>query len=89
VSEQYVVYLIREAFYTALLISAPVLLVSLIVGLVISVIQAATSIQEFTLTFVPKLIALAIVMVLTLPWVMNTMVTFTVNLFNNIPSLGR
>jgi len=89
VTEQYVVYLVREAFYTTLLISAPVLLVSLIVGLVVSVIQAATSIQEFTLTFVPKLIALAVVLVLTLPWVMDTMISFTVNLFNNIPSLGR
>ncbi len=88
-TEQYVVYLVREAFYTTLLISAPVLLVSLIVGLVVSVIQAATSIQEFTLTFVPKLIALAVVLVLTLPWVMDTMISFTVNLFNNIPSLGR
>jgi flagellar biosynthetic protein FliQ len=89
VTEQYVVYLVREAFYTALLISAPALLVSLVVGLVVSVVQAATSIQEFTLTFVPKLLALAVVMVLTLPWIMDTMISFTVNLFNNIPTLGR
>lgn len=88
-SEQYVVYIVREAFYTTLLVSAPILLVSLVVGLVVSVIQAATSIQEFTLTFVPKLIALAVVLVLTLPWMMDTMISFTLNLFNNIPTLGR
>ena len=52
-SEQYIVTLVREAFYTTLLVAAPILLVSLVVGLVVSVVQAATSIQEFTLTFVP------------------------------------
>ncbi len=88
-TEQYVVYVVREAFYTTLMVSAPILLVSLIVGLVVSVVQAATSIQEFTLTFVPKLIALAVVLVLTLPWMMDTMISFTVNLFGNIPTLGR
>jgi flagellar biosynthesis protein FliQ len=88
-TEQFVVYLFREAFYTTLLVSAPILLISLVVGLIISVFQAATSIQEFTLTFVPKLIAVALVTVLTLPWMMDVMVTFTVGLFNQIPSLGR
>jgi len=89
VSEQYVVYIVREAFYTTLLVSAPILLVSLVIGLVVSVIQAATSIQEFTLTFVPKLIGMAVVLVLTLPWMMDTMISFTMNLFNSIPTLGR
>ena len=88
-TEQYIVYLFREAFYTTLLVSAPILLISLVVGLIISVFQAATSIQEFTLTFVPKLIAVAIVTVLMLPWMMDVMMTFTVNLFNQIPTLGR
>lgn len=88
-SEQYIVYLFREAFYTTLLVSAPVLVVSLVVGLVISVFQAATSIQEFTITFVPKLIAVAVVLVLTLPWMMDLMISFTVNLFHQIPTLGR
>jgi flagellar biosynthetic protein FliQ len=63
-TEQMVVYLFREAFYTTLLVSAPMLLISLIVGLLIAVFQAATSIQEITLTFVPKIIVVAIVAVL-------------------------
>jgi flagellar biosynthetic protein FliQ len=88
-SEQYVVYLFREAFYTTLLVSAPMLLLSLVVGLLISIFQAATSIQEFTLTFVPKIIAVAVVAVLTLPWMMDVMVSFTINLFNQIPTLGH
>ena len=88
-TEQFVVYIVREAFYTTLLVSAPLLLLSLIVGLCVSVIQAATSIQEFTLTFVPKLIVLAVVTVLTLPWMMETMIAFTTNLFNQIPGLAH
>jgi flagellar biosynthetic protein FliQ len=88
-TEQFVVYLVREAFYTTLLVSAPMLLLSLIVGLIVSVVQAATSIQEFTLTFVPKLVVIAVVTVLTLPWMMETMIAFTNNLFNQIPGLVR
>ena len=88
-TDQFVTYLFREAFYTTLLVSAPMLILSLVVGLVISVFQAATSIQEFTLTFVPKIVAVAVVTVLTLPWMMETMVSFTVNLFNQIPGLAH
>jgi flagellar biosynthetic protein FliQ len=84
---EFVVHLFREAFYTGMLVAAPLLIVSLLVGLVISVLQAATSIQEFTLSFVPKLIAIAVVLVLTLPWMIDTLITFTTNLYHQIPSL--
>lgn len=86
-TEEFVVNLIRETMYTMLLISSPVLLVSLIVGLVISILQAATSIQEVTLTFVPKVIVIAIVLVLTLPWMMDVLVSFTINLFQHLPTM--
>lgn len=88
-SEDFIIHIFREAFYTMLLVSAPVLIVSLLIGLIISVFQAATSIQEFTLTFVPKLIAVAVVVILTLPWIMDIMVTFTINLYAQIPNLAR
>jgi len=88
-TEEYIVHLFREAFYTMLLISAPVLGLSLIVGLIISIFQAATSIQEFTLTFVPKLLIVAIVIVFALPWMMDVMVSFTNNLFGHISSMGH
>ncbi|MBP1655875.1 MAG: fliQ [Bacteroidetes bacterium] len=88
-TEQLVVYLFREAFYTMLLVSSPMLVLSLIIGLVIAVFQAATSIQEITLTFVPKIIIVAIVAVLTLPWMMEVMISFTLNVFSQIPGLGR
>jgi flagellar biosynthesis protein FliQ len=88
-SQEFVIYVFREALYTALLVSAPLLVVSLVVGLLISIFQAATSIQDITLTFVPKLIVIAIVAVLTLPWMIDVIVSFTTGLFHNIPALGH
>jgi flagellar biosynthesis protein FliQ len=88
-TEDFVIHMFREAFYTMLIVAAPILVVSLVVGLVISVMQAATSVQEVTLTFVPKIIAIAIVLVLTLPWMMDIMTTFTIDLFSQIPGIGR
>jgi len=87
-TEQFVVHLFREAFYTTVLVAAPMLLTSLLVGLAISIVQAATSIQEFTLTFVPKIITVAIVMILTLPWLMDMMIAFTTSLFQQIPGMA-
>jgi flagellar biosynthetic protein FliQ len=88
-SEEFIIHLFREAFYTGLLVSAPVLLASLVVGLLVSIFQAATSVQEFTLTFVPKIVVVAIILVLMLPWMIHTIVGFTENLFQQIPTLGR
>jgi flagellar biosynthetic protein FliQ len=88
-NEQMVVYLFREAFYTMILVSSPMLLLSLIIGLIIAIFQAATSIQEVTLTFVPKIIIVAVVAVLTLPWMMEVMIGFTITIFNQIPVMGH
>ncbi len=84
---EFIVFIFREALYTMLLLAAPVLIVSLIVGLVISIIQAATSIQEFTLTFIPKIVITALVIVFMLPWMIDLLVSFTTNLYNQIPML--
>jgi flagellar biosynthetic protein FliQ len=88
-TEDYIIHMFREAFYTLMLISAPTLLVSMIIGLIISIFQAATSIQEATLTFVPKMIVMAVVIVLTLPWILDVMISFTTNLFGQIPAIGH
>jgi flagellar biosynthetic protein FliQ len=73
-------------FFMAILITAgPVLLVSLLVGLVISFFQAVTQIQEFTLTFVPKIIAVFICFYLMLPWMARTVTQYARNVFENIP----
>jgi flagellar biosynthesis protein FliQ len=86
-TQEFIIHLIRESFYTLILISAPVLLTSMVIGLVISIFQAATSIQEFTLSFVPKLIVIAMVIVLTLPWMIETLMSFTLTVFHQIPAL--
>jgi flagellar biosynthetic protein FliQ len=74
-----------EVFKTILLVSAPVLLVSMTVGLVISLFQAVTQIQEFTLTFVPKIIAVFVTLFLFFPWMARILITYTTDLFMKIP----
>jgi flagellar biosynthesis protein FliQ len=84
-SSDFVVGLMAEAIKVTMLISAPVLIVGLVVGVIISLIQAVTQIQEMTLVFVPKIIAVMVVLVAALPWMMNIMITYTHNLITNIP----
>ncbi|MBI4688384.1 MAG: flagellar biosynthesis protein FliQ [Nitrospirae bacterium] len=74
-----------EVFKTVLLVSGPMLLVSLLVGLIISFFQAITQIQEFTLTFVPKILAVFLCLFLFLPWIASTLMTFTINIIEKIP----
>jgi flagellar biosynthetic protein FliQ len=86
-TEEMVVAIVRDAFYYVLLISGPLLLLSLIVGLAVSIFQAATSISEQTLTFAPKILAVFIVSVLVMPFMLSNMKTFTIQLFRLIPTL--
>lgn len=82
-----VVDLGRQALWMVVLISGPLLGVSLAVGLVIGIVQAATSINEATLSFIPKLAALAITLALVGSWQLVTLVDYTRTLFQRIPSL--
>jgi flagellar biosynthetic protein FliQ len=77
----------REALWMTVLVSAPLLGVALAAGLLIGVIQAATSINEMTLSFIPKLAALAVVLVITGGWQIGVMVDFTRRIFERIPQL--
>ncbi|MCE5284106.1 MAG: flagellar biosynthesis protein FliQ [Deltaproteobacteria bacterium] len=81
-----IVGIMAETVRLTLLISAPVLLVGLVVGVVISLFQAVTQVQEMTLVFVPKIVACMVTLVAALPWMINLLLTFTQNLFNNIPN---
>lgn len=74
----------REALLLILLLSAPALLVGLLVGVAISVVQAATQIQEQTLTFVPKIVAIIITLLITASWMMDMLVSFTGNIFSQL-----
>lgn len=74
-----------EVFKTILLSSGPVLLVSLVVGVLISFIQAITQLQEFTITFVPKIIAVFLCLLFFMPYITNVLLDFTRDIINNIP----
>ena len=86
-SHTLVVDLARNAIMLALLISGPMLIVAVLVGLTVSILQAVTQIQEQTLTFVPKLVAVSAVFLLALPWVLQLLVRYTTELFRSLPSL--
>ena len=87
-SQALVIDLARNAIMLALLVGGPLMLVALIVGLVVSVFQAVTSIQEQTLSFVPKLIAVSVAFLVALPWMMEMMVRYTTDLFRSIPTIA-
>lgn len=78
-----VTMIIREGLYTIIISAAPMLLVSLVVGLAISIFQTVTSIQEQTLTFVPKILSIFAVLMLVGHWMANNLTSFTANLWNN------
>ncbi|NPB09146.1 MAG: flagellar biosynthesis protein FliQ [Thermodesulfobacteria bacterium] len=84
-TENTVVGLAREAIELTLLISMPMLLAGLVVGLVISIFQAVTQIQEMTLTFVPKIVAVLLALLVSFPWIMRKMITFTEHLILDLP----
>jgi flagellar biosynthetic protein FliQ len=86
-SHALVVDLARNAIMTGLLLSGPLLAVALVVGLVISVIQAVTQIQEQTLSFVPKLLAVSGTVLVALPWMIQVMIKYTTELFRSFPTL--
>ena len=77
----------RTAMEVTLMVSAPLLLVSLVVGLIISIFQAATQINEATLSFIPKLIAVFVALVVAGPWMLSTMLDYMRQVFTNIPGM--
>jgi flagellar biosynthesis protein FliQ len=77
-----------RAMWVTLQISLPVLGVSLVVGLLVSIFQAVTQLQEPTLTFIPKILATVVVIVIAGPWMLNTMLGFTIDLWSGIPAVG-
>ncbi|QDQ88686.1 flagellar biosynthesis protein FliQ [Alcaligenaceae bacterium SJ-26] len=83
-----VMTLIYTALKLTLTIAGPLLLVTLVVGLVISIFQAATQINEMTLSFIPKLLAMCAALILLGPWILNTLVDFLRQLIGSIPTLA-
>jgi flagellar biosynthetic protein FliQ len=75
-----------QTFKIALFLSLPMLVAGLLAGLVISIFQATTQINEMTLSFVPKILLVVVVIIFTMPWMMNMMIEFTTQVFNMIPT---
>ena len=84
-----IVDLARNALLMAVTLAAPMLLVALVVGLLVSIVQAVTQIQEQTLAFVPKLLAVAMVFLIGLPWMIQTAGKYTTELLRSIPALAH
>lgn len=85
----FVLYLGRHTMETALLLSAPILLTCMAVGLVVTLFQAITSIRDMSLTIVPKLIAVGAVILLFSGWMLQVLLRFTTEIFGHIPNIGQ
>ena len=86
---QYVLALGKEAIWLTLTVSAPMLILGLLVGVIISIFQAVTQIHEMTLTFVPKILSIFIGLLLLLPWIMHQLTGFTIEIINSLPNYTR
>lgn len=86
-SEQSVIDLAAQAILVTMKVGAPALLAILVVGFVVSVFQAATQINEQTLSFIPKVLAMTAAVLFTGPWVLKTMIFFTTQIFNRLPAV--
>lgn len=83
-TEELVIEVLTEVFYTVFIILLPILGTSLVIGIIISIFQAVTSIQEMTLTFVPKILFTAVAIVLLIPWIVDKMISMTMKIINII-----
>ncbi len=84
-SAEFIVGFFAQAIKLALLLAAPMLLTGLVVGLLVSIFQTATQINEMTMTFIPKMFAVGAAILLFAPWMLELLIDFTQNLFVNIP----
>ncbi|BBN98670.1 flagellar biosynthesis protein FliQ [Sporolactobacillus terrae] len=88
-SSEMILSIADQSVMAILMIGGPILLLSLVVGLIVSIIQAATQIQEQTLAFIPKIVAVLFGLILFGPWMLSKMLTFTENIFANLPNFIR
>lgn len=88
-SEMAIMTIVKKALVTGAMVAGPILGISLIVGLIISIFQATTQIQEQTLTFVPKLVAIILVLIVGGPWMFNKLIMMTNELFNIIATITK
>ncbi len=88
-SPETVVHIGRKAVETVLLGAGPMLIAAMVVGLIVSIFQAATQINEQTMTFIPKIVAVFVTLLIFGPWMMNLLITFTTGIFTSIATVGQ
>ena len=88
-TEEYAIKLITDAIYTTMVIAGPILVITLVMGLLVGVFQAVTSINEMTLTFIPKMLAVILLLLLLLPWMIGVLTSFTLNVFQMIDVIAK
>lgn len=88
-SEELILRLGQETLKTTAMLCGPMLLAALVIGLVVSIFQAVTQINEATLTFIPKMVVVGVVLVIAAPWMMDVMNNFTIQLFENLSEMVR
>lgn len=86
---EFAIEVVNQAIKVSLMLSAPMLIGALVVGVLVSIFQAVTQINEQTLSFIPKILVIIAALVIFSPWMMETMVTYTRDLFESIPELIR
>jgi len=88
-NEQFVIKFLTDAIYTTMLIAGPILLVTLVMGLMVGIFQAVTSINEMTLTFIPKILAVVTILLFLLPWMLRLLINYTIQVFNLIQMVAH
>ena len=86
-TQEMVIALMKNTLWTMLVIAGPILILGLVAGVLVGIFQAVTQIQEMTLTFIPKILLVALALALFLPWMLNRMITFTLEIFQKIPGI--
>lgn len=86
---EFAIDILKNLIMTSLILALPILLTALVIGLLISLFQAVTSIQEQTLTFVPKAIGVVALLVILMPWFLRTLLDFTIIIFEKIPQMAN
>ena len=86
---EFVVNIGRQAIETVLMVAAPMLIAALVIGLIISIFQAATQINEQTMTFIPKIVGVFVTLLIFAPWIMQKLTAFLIMIFAHLPNIGN
>ncbi len=86
---EFVINIGRQAIETVLVVAAPMLIAALVIGLLISIFQAATQINEQTMTFIPKIVGVFVTLLIFAPWILQKVSAFLIMIFNQLPTVGR